>query len=208
MRDKLDILALHTPLFLSDWVNSIPFRESLSMKKKLAIFVLLSGCMKSAPPTYVGREVIPREDRTTHVVSFIGEASYYGRDFHGKTTASGEPFDMNGLTAAHKKLPFGSIVRVTNLENGKEVWVRINDRGPYVDGRLIDLSKGAAREIGLLEDGVGKVKLDVYSSPGEADEAQMTSYQRRIYRKGQQRWKEFYAIQKKADSMTPFLFQE
>jgi len=90
-----------------------------------------------------------------------GMASYYGKDFHGRKTASGETFNMYDLTAAHKKLAFGTKVRVTNMRNGESVVVRINDRGPFVHGRIIDLSYAAAKEIGLVEMGVTKVRLEV-----------------------------------------------
>jgi rare lipoprotein A len=90
-----------------------------------------------------------------------GIASYYGADFHGKKTANGETFDKSALTAAHRTLPFDSRVRVTNLLNGKSVVVRINDRGPYAKGRIIDLSEEAGRRIGLDVSGTAKVKLQV-----------------------------------------------
>lgn len=96
-----------------------------------------------------------------------GIASYYAGRFHGRMTANGEIFDMNALTAAHRTLPFGTWVRVTNLENGREVVVRINDRGPYIDGRIIDLSREAAREIGLIRPGTGEVKLEAFESNPE-----------------------------------------
>lgn len=86
-----------------------------------------------------------------------GVASWYGPGFHGRRTANGERYDMNELTAAHKTLPFGTQVLVRNPRNGKEVVVRINDRGPYVAGRVIDLSKAAARAVGI--DGIGTVEL-------------------------------------------------
>ncbi len=89
-----------------------------------------------------------------------GKASYYSDDLHGKKTASGEAYDKNALTAAHPKLPFGTKVRVTNIENGKSVIVRINDRGPHTGGRVIDLSRAAAAEIGLLKSGIAQVKLE------------------------------------------------
>jgi rare lipoprotein A len=89
-----------------------------------------------------------------------GIASWYGKDFQGKKTASGEAFDMNKLTAAHKKLPFGTMVKVTLIKSGKTVTVRINDRGPYVEGRIIDLSYEAAKQIGLDKAGVGKVRIE------------------------------------------------
>ncbi len=92
-----------------------------------------------------------------------GLASWYGGKFHGRITASGEIFDTNKLTAAHKTLPFGSIVKVTNLDNGKYVIVRINDRGPFVKGRIIDLSRAAAEAIDLVGKGVARVRLEVLS---------------------------------------------
>ncbi len=90
-----------------------------------------------------------------------GPASWYGREFHGKTTASGEKFDMNDMTAAHKTLPFGTIVEVKNLENGKSVRLKINDRGPYRGNRIIDLSFGGAKEIGIVKTGEAVVGIKV-----------------------------------------------
>ncbi|RDC60233.1 RlpA-like lipoprotein [Alteripontixanthobacter maritimus] len=90
-----------------------------------------------------------------------GHASYYGRKFHGRRTANGERFDMNAMTAAHKTLPFGTKVRVINPANGKEVTVRINDRGPFIRGRTIDLSKAAAKKIGIISRGHGSVEMDI-----------------------------------------------
>ncbi len=92
----------------------------------------------------------------------IGTASWYGEYFQGKETASGEPYDMNDFTAAHTTLPLGTYVRVTNLSNGRAVILRINDRGPYVDNRIIDVSYNAARALGFKDRGVQKVRLDVY----------------------------------------------
>ncbi|WP_279483859.1 septal ring lytic transglycosylase RlpA family protein [Aureimonas sp. SK2] len=88
-----------------------------------------------------------------------GPASWYGPRFHGRKTANGERFNQNALTAAHKSLPFGTKVRVTCRDSGKSVIVRINDRGPYHGGRVIDLSRAAASKIGI--DGVGRVKLEI-----------------------------------------------
>ncbi|NNC59898.1 MAG: septal ring lytic transglycosylase RlpA family protein [Erythrobacter sp.] len=93
----------------------------------------------------------------------VGVASYYGKRFHGRPTASGERFNMRAMTAAHKTLPFGTKVRVINPRNGREVVVRINDRGPYSGGRAIDLSRAAAEEIGLINAGHGRVELEVVS---------------------------------------------
>ncbi len=91
----------------------------------------------------------------------IGKASWYGREFNGRKTASGERFDMNGLTAAHKTLPFGTVLKVKNFENGKVINVRVNDRGPYRGNRIIDLSYGAAKKIGMIKDGETQVGLQV-----------------------------------------------
>lgn len=96
--------------------------------------------------------------------SISGTASWYGGKFHGRKTANGERYNQNGLTAAHKTLPFGTKVRVTNRNNGKSVVVRINDRGPYVGKRVIDLSRGAAQAVGLTASGVAPVKLDILGS--------------------------------------------
>jgi rare lipoprotein A len=90
----------------------------------------------------------------------VGIAAWYGVPFHGRQTASGERFDMNELTAAHRRLPLGSLVRVTNLSNRKSVVVRINDRGPWRGERIIDLSYGASKALGLVQRGVGRVRLD------------------------------------------------
>lgn len=90
-----------------------------------------------------------------------GKASYYGRKFEGRTMANGEPFRRRRLTAAHKTLPFGTRVRVTNLKTMKTVKVKITDRGPFIKGRIIDLSEGAARKLRILDDGVVPVKMKV-----------------------------------------------
>ena len=92
-----------------------------------------------------------------------GLASYYGREFHGRKTANGETFDMEALTAAHRTLSFGTMVRVTNIRTSQSVTVKINDRGPFVEDRLIDLSQGAARMIGL--EGVEPVRLEIIQQP-------------------------------------------
>lgn len=91
----------------------------------------------------------------------VGTASWYGQIFDGKPTASGEPYDMYDMTAAHLTLPMGSYVRVTNLRNGKAVIVRVNDRGPIVPGRIIDLSYGAAQALGYKQRGLQRVRLDL-----------------------------------------------
>ena len=97
----------------------------------------------------------------------VGTASWYGEDFDGKPTASGETYDMFGMTAAHPTLPLGSYVKVTNLRNGKAVVVKVNDRGPIVPGRIIDLSMSAAEALDFKSHGIQRVRLDVvrYKQP-------------------------------------------
>ena len=111
----------------------------------LAVFSLLAGCASSLidPNGY---------DET-------GTASYYGAKHHGNKTASGEPFNQHAQTAAHRQLPFGTQVKVTNLDNDKSVVVRINDRGPHTRGRLIDLSRKAAEQLGMLGSGTARVRV-------------------------------------------------
>lgn len=92
---------------------------------------------------------------------YVGLASYYGRELHGHRTASGERYDMHAMTAAHPTLKFGTWVEVTNLKNHRKVKVRINDRGPYTKGRIIDLSYAAAKKIGMVSQGVVKVRVSV-----------------------------------------------
>jgi len=96
-----------------------------------------------------------------------GKASYYADKYHGRKTASGERFDMYQMTAAHKSLPFQSVVKVTNRNNNRSVELRINDRGPFVKGRIIDVSKGAAQKLGMMHDGVVDVEVEIISLPGQ-----------------------------------------
>ena len=99
--------------------------------------------------------------------SFNGTASWYGNEYHGRTTASGEVFNQNALTGAHRDWPFGTMVKVTNRRNGQSVTIRINDRGPWVRGRDIDLSREAARRLDMLRAGVVPVRIEVQSwGPG------------------------------------------
>ncbi len=108
---------------------------------------------QEAPPKVTKREQMPR--------TYLGEglASFYGPGLHGRPTASGERFNQNALTAAHRKERFGACLRVVNMENGRQVQVRVNDRGPFVEGRIIDVSKAAAKELGMLDKGVVRVRL-------------------------------------------------
>lgn len=114
-----------------------------------------------APQPGPGPKVAPRPAMT-------GTASWYGKAHHGQQTASGETYDMHALTAAHRSLPLGTRVLVTNLKNDRSVEVRINDRGPFVRGRILDLSYAAARALGSLSDGAFRVKLVVLEEPAGA----------------------------------------
>lgn len=118
-----------------------------------------------APSTQTATPLAPRTKARPKPPYQVGTASWYGSDFNGKATASGEPYNMFDLTAAHPTLPLGTRVRVTNLRNGKVVVVRINDRGPVVPGRIIDLSYSAARVIGSKAYGIQRVRLDLVPQP-------------------------------------------
>lgn len=106
--------------------------------------------------------------KTPYILKNKAVASFYAEQYHGKKTSNGEIFNMNAMTAAHKTLPFGTIVQVTNLANGKSVQVRINDRGPFVAGREIDLSREAARRLDMIQSGTANVRLVVLKLPEEA----------------------------------------
>ena len=123
----------------------------------VAVTAMLAAAMILPGPAAVAQQ------SATVVEELVGHASWYGADFHGEPTASGEPFDMTELTAAHPTLPFGTRVRVTNQSNGRSVVVRINDRGPFSGRRIIDLSRKAAELIGIRAKGVGRVKLEVFA---------------------------------------------
>lgn len=114
---------------------------------------------------------VKTDSQGTPVIEQLGEASYYGKGFHGKKTANGETFNQNKLTAAHPALPLGTEAEVTNLETGKKVEVEINDRGPYVKGRDLDLSKKAAKEIGIEKGGVAPVKIEAKIPPENEEKA-------------------------------------
>jgi rare lipoprotein A len=128
--------------------RGVPSRSSFCIAAAVLAVVGALGCA-TVSPLAAGR----RQE--------IGLASYYAGEHNGRRTASGERFDMDEMTAAHRTLPFGTRVRVTNLENGREVTVRINDRGPFRRGRIIDLSLAAARKLGIVGRGVAKVRVAV-----------------------------------------------
>jgi peptidoglycan lytic transglycosylase len=115
-----------------------------------------TGARVGKPYVVAGRLYTPRFDPN---YDRVGVASWYGGDFQGRSTASGEVFDTNLISAAHPTLPINSIVRVTNLDNGRSLVVRINDRGPFVDNRLIDLSRAAAEQLGFAHHGLARVRV-------------------------------------------------
>ncbi|MBP2313212.1 septal ring lytic transglycosylase RlpA family protein [Azospirillum soli] len=125
----------------------------------------------SASKATVPPVAVERTETGEPVIVHEGEASFYGGDFHGKKTASGVPFDQNKPTAASRELPLGTKATVTNQENGKSVEVIVNDRGPYVDGRVIDLSKKAAKDLGMIDDGVAPVRVEAKPSDQPNDKA-------------------------------------
>ena len=134
------------------------FKSALSLA--LATVLWLGGCATRVPSVPTAPD---GDDPAAAVLEGReigrGLASWYGEPFHGRRTASGEIFDMNELTAAHKTLPFGTRLRVRNPVTGQEVLVRVNDRGPHVGGRIIDLSRAAAEQIGLIQSGVARIVL-------------------------------------------------
>ncbi|MDQ2076278.1 septal ring lytic transglycosylase RlpA family protein [Marinimicrobium sp. ABcell2] len=120
----------------------------------------------SNPYTVLGRTYHLLDDETDYKER--GIASWYGKKFHGRYTSNGEVYDMYAMTAAHKKLPIPSYVRVTNLDNGRSVVVRVNDRGPFHDGRIIDLSYAAAQRLGFVDQGTAPVEVEIIVPDGKA----------------------------------------
>ena len=164
----------------------------------LACLLLLSSC--------TGMKYFPSGNAQK------GIASWYGEDFHGKLTSNQEIYNMYAMTAAHKTLPFGTYVRVTNLTNGKSVVVRINDRGPFVKGRIIDLSYSAAEKLGMSETGVAPVEIKVLNkfSPKKSSQrysVQVGSFTEKKYAKDlktklQNRYRKVYISEHKTPATT------
>lgn len=155
-----DLIALDSRTILADTTQD-PAEDALQVTNRLRRLIGSATPIteiEGMPEPVV--EVAPVQT-VAIVSSTVGSASWYGPGFNGRLSASGEVFNQNALTAAHRTLPFGTRVLVTNLANGRQVTVRINDRGPYSGHRVIDLSAGAADEIGIMSSGVGRVQLDV-----------------------------------------------
>ncbi|MEE2754572.1 MAG: septal ring lytic transglycosylase RlpA family protein [Candidatus Latescibacterota bacterium] len=124
----------------------------------------------SDPSPTVSANVPERGRKSISVVSTegayqVGPASYYAHKFHGRQTANGEIFDMYGMSAAHRELPLGSVIKVTHLGNGRSLELRINDRGPFIRGRILDLSLGAAQHLDMVEEGVAQIRIDIVKEP-------------------------------------------
>jgi rare lipoprotein A len=129
----------------------------------LVVLTSLAGCASQPPPPIPSQPspaIAPQPPAPEPLFTQTGMASFYGRAHQGKITASGDNFDSGALTAAHRTLAFGTLVRVTNLDNGQAVTVTITDRGPYVRKRIIDLSLAAAKALGMQDKGVARVRLE------------------------------------------------
>jgi rare lipoprotein A len=148
-------------IVLGAWEIMMLFRRPIHAGFTLLALAMLfiAGC--SRRPAHVNTPLAPARLGTTET----GVASWYGFPYHGRRAASGEVYDMQQLTAAHRTLPFQTWLEVTNLSNGKQVDVRINDRGPFVKGRIVDLSQAAARDIDMLRAGTARVRLKVIPAP-------------------------------------------
>jgi rare lipoprotein A len=148
-------------------IPALLWRKTYFIKAIMILLILLfaltctttNGTRRQMRGDSVSKAAFELSPRSAQV--FYGKASYYGDEFHGRKTASGETFDMYKLSAAHRTFPFGTLLRVTNLKNNKEVDLKVNDRGPFVDDRILDLSYGAAKELDSVMDGVIDVKIEV-----------------------------------------------
>ncbi len=156
---------------LTSCTTGTPELAGLSPQAQAEIIKNYGGIYKVGKPYQIaGRWYYPKED---YNYSETGIASWYGEDFNGKRTANGERYNMNTLTAAHRTLPLPCIVKVTNLQNGRSVVVRVNDRGPYVKDRIIDLSKHGAQLLGYMGQGTAKVKVEIMEKESRALKAAM-----------------------------------
>ncbi len=161
------VLAMSAVLgMLTSCTTGTPELSGLSPQARAEIIKNYGGVYKVGNPYKIaGRWYYPKED---YNYSEVGMASWYGEDFNGKKTANGERYNMNTLTAAHRTLPLPSIVRVTNLQNGRSIVLRVNDRGPYVKDRIIDLSKHGAQLLGYMGQGTTKVKVEIMAKESKA----------------------------------------
>lgn len=166
------ILAFSALAFLSACSSTgTPELSGLTPQAQAVAITQHGGTYKVGNPYKImGKWYYPKED---YSYSEVGIASWYGEDFHAKKTANGEKYDMNTLTAAHRTLPLPSIVRVTNLENGRSLVLRVNDRGPYAKDRIIDISKRGAQLLGYQTKGTAKVRVEIMAEESRALKAAM-----------------------------------
>ncbi len=164
---KIFIVFSGVALFLSSCASN-----KLDLYSQSAAISGKGGTYKVGKPYQIaGKWYYPEED---YDYVETGTASWYGKDFHAKYTANGEIYDMNTLTAAHRTLPLPSIVRVTNLENGRSLVLRVNDRGPFAKNRIIDVSKRAAQLLGFQTQGTAKVKVEIMAEESKNLKAALT----------------------------------
>ena len=162
---KYTFIVVMAPLTWPLTRDEIETIDGLSPKEAIA-----QGRVKSAPYTVNGRRYVPMNVKKSQTYRERGVASWYGDETYrrkgGRMTANGEAFNPNGLNAAHKYLPLPTFVRVTNLDNNRQLILRVNDRGPFVDGRIIDLSAGAAKKLGFYQQGTARVLVETVNVEG------------------------------------------
>ena len=142
-------------------LNLLPLGAAISLRDSSVPGVSFAAATKSFPAReHIARASLHTQEQPPPHDNAVGLASWYGAQWQGRKTASGTRFDVRKLTAAHRSLPLNSHVRVTNLENGRSVVVLINDRGPYIGGRMIDLSTAAARRLGMIKEGLVPVRIE------------------------------------------------
>jgi rare lipoprotein A len=154
-------------------------QQAMQVKRDLhwhATVLMAAACLIACSGSYRQISSRPAPVAPPHISAVenatftqVGRASWYGRQHQGRLTASGERFNMYQMTAAHRTLPLGTVIRVTNPANGTTVKVRINDRGPYIKGRVLDLSATAAKALGISRDGVAKLRIEAFASDQTAD---------------------------------------
>jgi len=163
-----DLIAFVIPLALTGCVSGEDENQEVKkIAEKVTRQVELSEKAEGSQDLVKDKVTVTKGEKGQPIIEQVGEASSYGRGFHGKKTATGEKFNQNDRTAAHPTLPMGTQATVTNLNTGNSVDVKINDRGPYVKGRDIDLSKRAAKELGMTKEGVAPVKIEAEVAPAD-----------------------------------------
>ena len=168
-----DLIAFVIPLALTGCVSGEDENQEVKkIAEKVTRQVELSEKAEGSQDLVKDKVTVTKGEKGQPIIEQVGEASSYGRGFHGKKTATGEKFNQNDRTAAHPTLPMGTQATVTNLNTGNSVDVKINDRGPYVKGRDIDLSKRAAKELGMTKEGVAPVKIEAEVAPADKSKDQ------------------------------------